>query len=118
MKCFSNVSRLLVFVSCLLPVSVWAAEKVTLSTEAFQEVTVEKDGKQQTEMRPVDRVQPGDEVVYILSFANEGDAAANDLVINNPIPEYTRYKANSAFGAGTAVSVSVDNGDHYGDLED
>lgn len=104
------------FAVAMLPLAAWAEEKVVFKSEVFQEITVVENGEEKTQLVPADKVLPGDEVVYILSFANEGDSEANNLVINNPIPEHTWYRQGSAFGAGTKVSVSVNGGKKYGQL--
>lgn len=96
--------------------SAFAAEKVVFKSEAFQEIKSQQQGKEVTKLIPAAKVIPGEEVLYILSFSNEGDAPAKSLVINNPIPANTWYRQGSAFGAGTQVSVSVNGGKKYGKL--
>lgn len=100
----------------LLPLQAFAAEKVVFKAEVFQEIFVEENGEKKSKLVPAEKVLPGEEVVYILSFANEGDADARGLVINNPIPANTWYRQGSAFGAGTKVSVSVNGGKKHGQL--
>lgn len=93
-----------------------AAEKLVFKSEAFQEVEVKQAGKVSTKLVPAEKVLPGDEVIYVLTFANEGDAPADGVQINNPIPNNTWYRNGSAFGAGTDISVSVNGGKQYGQL--
>lgn len=96
--------------------SAYAAEKVVFKSEVFQEIKVQEQGKQVTKQVPAAEVLPGEEVLYVLSFSNEGDAPAKNLQIDNPIPANTWYRKGSAFGAGTNVSVSVNGGKKYGQL--
>lgn len=108
--------KALLFAAVMLPLAAWAEDMVVFKSEVFQEVTVNEGGEQKTKLQPVEKVLPGDEVIYILSFANEGDTEASNLIINNPIPEHTWYRQGSAFGAGTQISVSVNGGKKYGQL--
>ena len=116
MKLFSNFIKAAACAVLLSPLGAFAAERVVFKSEVFQEVTENVNGEKKTKLVPAAKVLPGEEVVYILSFANEGDAEASNLVINNPVPAHTWYRNGSAFGAGTEVSVSVDGGQQYGQL--
>jgi uncharacterized repeat protein (TIGR01451 family) len=118
MKKMNASIKAMLFSVAMLPLAALAEDKVVFKSEVFQEVTVTEDGKSATKLVPAEKVLPGEEVVYILSFSNEGDSEARDLVINNPIPEHTWYRQGSAFGAGTQISVSVDGGKRYGNLID
>ena len=110
------IHLLLGLTAFILSMPLWASDKVVFKSEVFQEVTVVEDGEKKTKLVPAEKVLPGDEVVYLMSFSNQGDVEATGLVINNPIPGHTWYRQGSAFGAGTEVSVSVDNGQQYGQL--
>lgn len=110
------VLKTLVAVCAVASFSAFAAEKVVFKSEAFQEIKVKEQGKETSKLVPAAKVIPGEEVLYMLSFSNEGDAPAKNLVINNPIPANTWYRQGSAFGAGTKVSVSVNGGKKYGQL--
>lgn len=87
--------------------------RVTQVAETETTVTA-ADGSKQTKLVPAARVAPGGEVVYTVKFENVGRQAANDVVVTNPVPEHTRYVANSAGGPGTAVTYSVDGGKTFG----
>jgi uncharacterized repeat protein (TIGR01451 family) len=77
-------------------------------------VTQQKDGAAKTELVPIDVAQPGDEVVYTVTFKNVSGQPADDVRITNPIPPELRYVASSAFGPGSEVLYSVDGGRTYG----
>lgn len=59
-------------------------------------------------------VQPGDVLRYSLSSSNVGDAAARNLVLNQPIPAQMSYLANSAgSNAGLQLSYSINGGKSF-----
>ena len=80
------------------------------SVATQQKVTVEKDGSKHTAMVPAARVTPGTEVTYSVNYRNVGSKPADDVVINNPVPEHMDYVADSATGDGTTISYSADGG--------
>jgi len=66
-----------------------------------------------TRMVPTQSAVPGDVVQYTLTYANKGDEAANEAVIDDPIPKGTTFIANSATGEGADVSFSSDGGKSF-----
>ena len=105
---------LALFSACLLASAVHAPEavaRVTLSNTVAKYEMVESPGGQ-VERRLVvaDEVFPGDELVYTITFANEGreEVAAGSIVITNPIPEVAEYVEGSAAGEDTSITFSVD----------
>jgi uncharacterized repeat protein (TIGR01451 family) len=87
--------------------------RVTQVAEMERTVTA-ADGSKQTTLVPATLVPPGGEVVYTVKFENVGKQAATDVVVTNPVPEHTRYVANSAGGPGIQVAYSVDGGKTFG----
>ena len=65
---------------------------------------------QKTRLVPVQSAAPGDIVQYTLSYANRGDEAAKDAVIDDPIPKGTSFIASSAIAPGAEVTFSSDGG--------
>ena len=59
---------------------------------------------------PAEKIVPGDEVIYTVSATNICDEPADNVVIDNPVPEHMDYLANSAIGPGTEVTFSIDSG--------
>ena len=59
---------------------------------------------------PADRLVPGDRVIYTLEVRNTGATALDAPTVTHPVPEHTRYVADSAVGPGAEVSYSVDGG--------
>lgn len=56
-------------------------------------------------------VLPGDVLKFTISGNNSGKAAANDMIVTQPIPEGTSYILSSAKGSnGARITYSIDNG--------
>jgi len=92
----------------------YAEDTIRLTSTARQEV-VETDAAGNRQVKRVDasKVVPGDEVIYVIEFENTGAEAAENIVIRNPVPANTRYKAGSAAGTDTSISYSVDGGKNF-----
>lgn len=102
----------LIALSALLPA--FAVADVTLKTEMFEVVeTQQANGKSKVEWVAPDNIVPGDKVGYRISFTNEGKEPADNIVLNNPVPENTHYVADSARGANTDIDYSVDGGQRF-----
>lgn len=100
----------------MFAVAAQAAEpgSIKLQTIAQQEkVIVGKDGVKHTEIVPAGRVLPGVEVIYTIKYTNVSKKPAENLVVNDPIPEHMIYVDGSATGDGTAISYSADGGKHW-----
>ncbi len=86
-----------------------SASPITLQTVVHKEEVVVNDaGERETRLAPVATAVPGDQVVYTLTFANEGDQPATGVTVVDPIPAQMRYVDGSAFGPGTDISFSTD----------
>ncbi len=111
-----RTSRILTYVAMIiglaLPLSLSAKANVSakMTIEKIQLVT--KDGVTLTEVSTDDRRVPGDLLRYRLDVANAGPDAANEMVINYPVPAEVRYEGESA----PDTLVSVDGGKTYGPL--
>ncbi|WGL18477.1 hypothetical protein PVT68_09300 [Microbulbifer bruguierae] len=112
-KIFSAFALAVAFVASSMPV--FAA--VELETRAFIDVTTtDASGAQVTKLEQAERVQPGQEVVFIISYRNTGEKPAENLVVNNRVPNGMVYVAESAQGEDARIEVSVD-GKGFGALE-
>jgi len=78
-----------------------------------EEVTVTDSGETERNLVPADTVVPGDDVVYTITFTNISNQSADNIVITNPISESLTYVQGSAFGPGTVIEFSVDNGKSF-----
>lgn len=91
-----------------------AMAQVELKTEMYEVVEAQKDnGTSKVEWVSPDNIVPGDKVGYRIRFENTGDEAADNIVLNNPVPENTNYVDGSARGANTNIVFSVDGGDSF-----
>ena len=94
--------------------------EVQLNLTAHKKIVqIDKNGKEQITWQDLGRkatVQPGDVLRYSLTGSNIGDAAARDLVLNQPIPAQMSYVLNSArSNAGLQQSYSIDGGKRFSD---
>jgi uncharacterized repeat protein (TIGR01451 family) len=99
--------------TCLL-LPTLALAQVELKTEIFKVVEVQKDNSNKVEWVEAKNIIPGDKVGYRINVENKGEDAADNLVLNNPIPDNTIYVDNSARGADSKIEFSVDGGKQYG----
>ena len=83
-----------------------------------EEVTVTDAGETQRSLVPADTIVPGDDVVYTITFTNVSDESAENIVITNPISENLTYVQGSAFGPGTVIEFSVDDGQSFAAPDD
>lgn len=88
------------------------AIKVTSTAETEVEVTG-MDGKKTLKRTPPDKAIPGTEVIYTNTFENMIKKPASNVVITNPIPNDSEYKAGSAFGKDCDIQFSADGGKTY-----
>ncbi len=94
----------------MLPSYVLAAANVSVAITAQKVLMVEKDGKKVEKLVEAKDAAPGDILVYTLVYRNKGDETAKRVVLNDPIPTGTTYVTDSAFGPGTEITFSIDNG--------
>ncbi len=90
-----------------------AAGQVELKTVAEREVETVTNGKKETRRAPVNKAVPGDEIIYTTVFKNLAAKPVGDIVITNPVPNDSLYKADSASGANTVITFSADGGKQY-----
>lgn len=98
--------------------SSWAEGEITL-TNTVQKVEYFTNELGETESRLIEAAQvvPGDELAYTISFENVSEDAvvdAGSVVITNPIPPQVIYLEGTAFGSGTTISFSADDGSLFG----
>jgi uncharacterized repeat protein (TIGR01451 family) len=86
-----------------------AKPKIVIAIQQFKEVP---DGKA-TKLVPAQNASPGDVLEYQLVYKNEGDEAATNAVIEDPIPKGTTYLANTAQGEGSEITFSNDKGQTF-----
>jgi len=89
------------------------ANDVKLASEILVErVQQDGEGKTKTVLEEPKMVTPGDKLLFVLAYKNEGKAAAADFVINNPIPASVTFAGTDSADA----VMSVDGGKSWGKL--
>lgn len=104
---------LLALLALLAPAAAFAAGDVSLSSKVLVEhVKPGPDGKPVTVREAPTVVTPGEKLVFVLSYKNQGAAPATGFTLTNPIPDSVAF-------AGTEdkdAVVSVDGGKSWGAL--
>jgi len=85
-------------------------QSVELVTKAEREFEVVEKGVKVKKVGPPEKIVPGDEVTYSVTYTNKTGKPAENIVIVNPVPKHTRYKDGSAAGDGSDITYSVDGG--------
>lgn len=101
----------IIFLSCLLltPLLAMAAGEIELKSSVEKVVTyTDSKGVERERLAATDTVLPGDVVIYTITYSNISDKAVDEVVITNPVPDATRYLADSARGENTTITFSVD----------
>jgi uncharacterized repeat protein (TIGR01451 family) len=101
----------------LIAAQATAQEKgcILLKTVAeIEQVTTDERGEQSTRLVPAEKIVPGNEVIYTVSATNVCDQEAQNVVIDNPVPQHMDYIGGSAIGPGTEVTFSIDGGANFG----
>jgi len=107
----------LFFFMMLVPAAAAAQDGalVKLESEVLKEVEdVDETGTAVVRLVPVTNAVPGELLTFSISYTNEGDEEATDIVLTNPVPENMVYEGESAAGEGSRISYSVDGGVTYG----
>ena len=99
--------------ACAAPGAALAANQVSLSSAVF----VEKDradsrGRRSIVLESPRMVTPGDRLVFMLSYRNNGSRPATDFIVTNPLPQAVSYQGTPDAGA----IVSVDGGANWGTI--
>lgn len=90
---------------------------IEITSSALVEVeVVNAKGEKELVRQPAVKVLPGEEVIFVNTYTNRGKAPADNVVINNAVPEHMIYVGASARGEKTVVVYSVD-GKTFGPLE-
>ena len=103
----------LLLITLMMPSLASAADKVALTSAVFVEKqTVDSDGRAHIALQTPKVVTPGDRLVFILRYQNEGIAPARQFTVTNPLPSAVSYEGT----ADDAALVSVDGGQNWGSL--
>ncbi len=86
------------------------AQTVELVTKAEREVEVVEKGVKSKKLAPPQKMVPGDEVLYTVTYTNKTAKPAENVTVTNPVPKNTRYRDGSAAGESAEITFSVDGG--------
>jgi len=88
-------------------------QAVSLETRIFVETfATAPDGAVERQLKPAEVVVPGDRLVYVLRYRNNGTRPASEFVVTNPLPATVEFAGDESPGA----EMSVDGGKAYGPL--
>jgi uncharacterized repeat protein (TIGR01451 family) len=96
-------ANLLILLGGFSPGTQAAEATIKVSSIAEMDVTVIKNGIREIKRGAPDKAVPGSEVIFTTRFENISNKTASDIVIDNPIPANTEFKADSAFGKDCAI---------------
>lgn len=87
------------------------ALQIAVRAERVQQQNV--GGRPVAHLQPADHVVPGDLVIYTVEVRNISGQPVMQPQFVAPLPEHTRYVADSAVGPGADISYSVDGGQTF-----
>lgn len=96
--------------SLFVSVNAYAEDGVIrFSNNAFKQViTKNADGTTQYDYVEPSLVLPDDVILYEIVFENISDKPVENIVVNNPIANNSKYRGGSATGDSTEITFSVD----------
>ena len=100
-------------IALLIPTALLAGPDVNVSIIVEKEAVVTEAGKEVKKRVQVSTASPGETLIYTLNFENKGDEEATNVELVDPIPEGMTYINGSAFGPGSDITFSIDNGKTY-----
>lgn len=107
------MTKFLILLALFLPSAALAQNQVALTSEVLVERrTTGADGAVQVTLEAPGVVTPGDHLVFVLSYRNNGAAPASDFVVSNPIPDSVVFDGTDSPGA----VYSIDGGRTWGAL--
>ena len=96
--------------------SVFAEEgSIVLTNKVLKQVIkTDKDGNITYDYIEPATALPGDVMMYTITFENIGKDPAEGIVLNDPIPNNSKYRMSSATGKNTNITFSIDGGKNFG----
>ncbi|MDH5611777.1 MAG: hypothetical protein OEY66_04910 [Gammaproteobacteria bacterium] len=110
----------MMILSSLFTANVFAEnEKIVLTNKVLKQVIKkDKDGNITYDYVEPKTALPGDIMMYSITFENIGNDSAENIVINDPVPNNSKYRVGSAAGENTMISFSIDGGKNFGNPEE
>lgn len=98
-----------------VPAVAQADPSVSLASDVLVErTTVGADGRTQVSLEEPSTVVPGDKLVFVLRYRNNGRQPAADFVVTNPLPAAVAFQGSNDGSA----QLSVDGGRSWGAIGD
>lgn len=94
------------------PAAAFAADNVALKSTVLVEKTVVVQGQARTVTEAPKLVTPGDKLIFVLEYRNQGGKPATNFVVTNPMPPAVAFERAESAGA----VVSIDGGKSFGEL--
>lgn len=117
MKIINNVVAAILFSGMLaMPLSAQQKEpqRVSLNGDVKAvETTVDEDGNERVELVDLGVTVPGDRLMFIIEYSNDGAEAATNFVITNAVHQAVTLAPD----ADRSLVVSVDGGKAWGTLD-
>lgn len=102
----------LILAALVAPGTAMAADQVALDSNVFVERSVTGvDGKAHVVRAAPKPVFPGDRLLFVLTFRNQGAKPAENFTVTNPIPRSVTFVSNEG-----DAEYSVDGGHSWGRL--
>ena len=90
------------------------AQALTAKQSVEKETTlVAPDGSVTTVRENIEKIVPGERIVYSLDYENDKSDAANDIVLTMPIPSEVKFIEGTADTPATIVTYSADGGESF-----
>ena len=90
------------------------AQALTAEQTVEKETTVVgADGSVQTIRESIEKIVPGERIVYSLNYANDKTDAAKDIVLTMPIPSEVKFIEGTANAPMANVTYSADGGETF-----
>ena len=105
-----KIATTLLLALLLLPAAAMAAGKVDVKIQTGKLTVVSVGDKKVERAVAATKFQPGDTIVYTITYTNNSTEPVTDAAVNDPIPAGTAYIPDSARGEGADITFSIDNG--------
>ncbi|WP_022682922.1 DUF11 domain-containing protein [Sphingobium bisphenolivorans] len=101
-------------VSLFLTTPAMAQQDIRLSRQMFVErVATDINGRERRILTSAERPQPGDQLVFVVNWRNQGSQPLHGVAVTDPVPRGTSLSL-----ADPMMQVSVDGGQRWGRLEE
>ncbi len=113
----TRATRSVVLLLCLaaapraVPAAAGDQPHVVLAVDVKEEISLpDEKGNLRVVRRPVERAEPGDILVYTLTYTNEGNRPSTGTSVEDPIPAGTILLPGSVLGDRARITFSMDGG--------